>query len=128
MKYVSRYIFYQLAVGMVVVSCGLATVIWLTQSLRFVESIVNRGLSVSVFLNLTVLLLPNFLTIVLPIAMFTVVLFTYAKLNSDREIMVLKAAGFSAVHFAHDGHWTPLGHELAASAVAEWLRGQGIGD
>ena len=39
----------------------------------------------------------------------------------------LKAAGFSAVHFAHDGHWTPLGHEVAASAVAEWLRGQGIG-
>ena len=36
--------------------------------------------------------------------------------------------GFQSTHFAHDGHWTPLGHEVAASAVAEWLRGQGIGD
>lgn len=33
----------------------------------------------------------------------------------------LMAAGFAPTHFAHDGHWSPLGHRLAGEAVAEWL-------
>lgn len=37
-----------------------------------------------------------------------------------------KAAGFSATHFAHDGHWSARGHEIAGLAVADWLRGQGL--
>lgn len=32
------------------------------------------------------------------------------------------AAGFGPTHFAHDGHWSPLGHEIAGKAVAAWLR------
>lgn len=29
--------------------------------------------------------------------------------------------GFTATHFAHDGHWNALGHEIAATAVNKWL-------
>ena len=36
-------------------------------------------------------------------------------------------AGFQPTHFAHDGHWSPFGHKIAAQAVAEWLRRQNIG-
>jgi hypothetical protein len=32
-----------------------------------------------------------------------------------------KAKGYEKVHFIHDGHWTPVGHEIAAQAVARWL-------
>jgi len=32
--------------------------------------------------------------------------------------------GFAATHFAHDGHWKPLGHEIAAAAIAGWLSSQ----
>lgn len=40
---------------------------------------------------------------------------------------VFKRAGFGSTHFAHDGHWSPLGHELAGDAVASWLRSRKIG-
>jgi hypothetical protein len=30
-------------------------------------------------------------------------------------------AGFRATHFRHDGHWSPLGHDVAGRAVAKWL-------
>jgi hypothetical protein len=30
-------------------------------------------------------------------------------------------AGFQPTHFAHDGHWTPLGHVIAGNAVGKWL-------
>jgi hypothetical protein len=36
-------------------------------------------------------------------------------------------AGFGPSHFAHDGHWSPLGHEIAGRIAADWLRRQGYG-
>ena len=36
--------------------------------------------------------------------------------------------GFQHTHFAHDGHWSPRGHEIAGRATADWLRRRGIGN
>lgn len=91
----TRYILRQLAIGMILVTAGLTCIVWLSQSLRFVEMIVNRGLTVGDFVYLTMLLLPNFLAIILPIALFTIVLFTYYKMITDRELVVMRAAGLS---------------------------------
>lgn len=95
MNSLTRYILHQLVVGMILVTTGLTCIIWLTQSLRFVEMIVNRGLSAGTFFYLSGLLLPNFLIVILPIALFTVVVFIYAKLITDRELVVMRAAGLS---------------------------------
>ncbi len=127
MRRITIYILKQLAVGTLLVTTGLACLIWLTQSLRFVELIVNRGLSLSVFLNLTVLLLPNFLVIILPIALFAVVLFTYGKLKTDREIVVLMAAGWTRETIAKPalilaGAITVLGYALNLWLVPESFR------
>lgn len=88
---------------MILVTTGLTCVIWLTQSLKFVEMIVNRGLTAGIFVYLTMLLLPNFLSIVLPIALFTVIVFTYSKLITDRELVVMRAAGLSQTALAKPG-------------------------
>ena len=32
-----------------------------------------------------------------------------------------KKAGFGPTHFIHDGHWSALGHRLAAEAAATWV-------
>lgn len=99
----TKYVFKQLLVGMILVTAGLTCVIWLTQSLRFVEMIVNRGLTSGVFIYLTMLLLPNFLTIVMPIALFIVTVFIYSKMITDREIVVMRAAGLSQSALAKPG-------------------------
>lgn len=111
MSGITRYVLRQLTVGMVFVSIALACVLWLTQSLRLIELIVSNGLSVASFLQLTLLLMPTFLVVIIPISLFAVVLFTYNKLNSDRELVVLRAVGLS--------HWA-LGRPaliLAAAAM-----------
>ena len=66
-KRIDRYIFRQLAGATIFVAATLTGVVWLTQSLRFVEMIVNRGLSVPLFLYFTMLLLPSFLFIIIQI-------------------------------------------------------------
>ncbi len=96
----SRYVFRQLFVGMVFVTIGFTCIIWLSQSLRLVELIVNRGVSAGTFIYLTMLMLPNFLPVILPIALFCVVVFVYAKLIMDRELMVMRASGLSQTALA----------------------------
>lgn len=92
---VDRYIFRQLLVATVFVAVTLTCVVWLTQSLRFIEMIVNRGLSAPLFVYFTLLLLPSFLSVILPVALFAATLFTYNKLLLDSELLVLRAGGLS---------------------------------
>jgi lipopolysaccharide export system permease protein len=90
-----RYILRQLLVALAAVTTALVALIWLTQSLRFVELVVNRGLSFRVFLQLTSLMIPGFVAVILPITTFVVVQFTYQRLTGDRELTVMRAAGLS---------------------------------
>jgi lipopolysaccharide export system permease protein len=95
MSRVTRYISRQIALSLLAVTIGLAALIWLTQSLRFIELVLDRGLPFSVFLELTGLLLPSFFAVILPITTFVVTLFTYVRLSTDRELVVMRAAGLS---------------------------------
>ena len=87
--------FRQLVWWTVVVSASLTCIVWLTQSLRFVEMIVNTGLSVTTFVSFTLLLLPSFLSLIGPISVFSAVMFTYTKMQNDSEIVILRASGMS---------------------------------
>jgi lipopolysaccharide export system permease protein len=97
---IDRYVLNQLTLALVLVTTGLVALIWLTQSLRFIQIIVNRGLSPVVFVKLTLLLVPSFVATILPITCFIVVLFVYARLSGDRELTVMRAAGMSDLALA----------------------------
>jgi len=75
-------------------------VIWLGQSLRIIDTVVNNGQSAAVFLEFSLLLLPTVLSIVLPIAAFAATLYTMNRLFSDSEIVVMFASGLSALSLA----------------------------
>jgi lipopolysaccharide export system permease protein len=103
MNRIDRYMLRQLAAGLLAVTCGLAALVWLTQSLRFIELVLDRGLSLAVFVKLTSLLLPGFIVVILPITTFIVILFVYVRMNSDRELVVMRAAGLSQLRLARPG-------------------------
>ena len=95
-----RYVLRQLLAALLATTGGLAALIWLTQSLRFVAMVVDRGLSLRVFLQLTGLLVPSFVAVILPITTFVVVQFIYQRLAGDRELTVMRAAGLSDLAIA----------------------------
>ena len=98
-----RYVLRQLLLALVASTGALAVLIWLTQSLHFVSLVVGRGLSLRVFLELTSLLIPSFVAVILPITTFVVVQFIYQRLGTDRELTVMQAAGLSPVMMARPG-------------------------
>ena len=100
MPAITRYIFGQVLTATLFITTALTFAVWLTQSLRLFDYIVNRGLPASTFLSFIALLLPSFLGVVLPIAGFTAVLFVYNKLALDSEMVVLRAAGLSQLQIA----------------------------
>lgn len=95
MSSIGRYIFKQLLSVTIAVTLGLTFAIWLSQSLRFIDFMVNRGLPPDAFLKFLLLLMPSFMMVVVPIATFCAVLFIYNKLTMDSEMVVMRAAGIS---------------------------------
>jgi lipopolysaccharide export system permease protein len=95
MSGLDRYILRQCLSVMLFVTGALTAAVWLAQSLRLVDLIVNRGLSAEVFLYLAMLILPRFLDIVIPIGTFIAVLFVFNRLTTESELVVMRAAGVS---------------------------------
>jgi lipopolysaccharide export system permease protein len=91
----SRYVLGQLLGPVALLTLLLTCVILLTESLRLLDLVINRGQSAPTFLYLTTLIIPGLLVIILPIAFFFGTLFTLSRLNGDSELVVMASAGFS---------------------------------
>ena len=100
MKVYSRYILSNLTIPVLIITSTLTMVVWLTQSVRYIDLIVNRGLGFSTFMYLSLLLIPSLISVILPIALFIGVIFVYNKLIMSSELIVLEGAGLSRVALA----------------------------
>ncbi|MBL4907271.1 MAG: LPS export ABC transporter permease LptF [Sneathiella sp.] len=76
------------------ITFALTGVIWLSQSLQFVEKLIN-GLPVSTFLYLSVLLVPSILKYTLLLGLFFGTIFAFNRLYTESELVVMWAAGLS---------------------------------
>ncbi|MCK5276338.1 MAG: LPS export ABC transporter permease LptF, partial [Alphaproteobacteria bacterium] len=106
---------------MIFVTVVLSFVIWLTQSLRFVDMVVNRGLPITDFLWLAMLITPRFITLILPFACVIATIYVYNRLIADRELIVLRAAGFSNLRLARPAIRLALVTALAAYVMNIYL-------
>jgi lipopolysaccharide export system permease protein len=100
MKLYVLYLLRQLALPTMFATLALSGAVWLSQSLRLVDLIVNKGIPATTFVYLTVLLFPSLLMVVLPFALFCAVLFVYHRLTVESELTVLKAVGLSNLQIA----------------------------
>jgi lipopolysaccharide export system permease protein len=91
----NKYILKHLVHSTLLITFSLTSIVWLTQALRFIDFIVNQGVSITVFLTLTLLLVPSLLFMILPPALLVSILFAYNKLKSESELVVMQAAGLS---------------------------------
>ena len=93
MKKINSYILRSILLPFFFFLGALSLLVWLSQSLRFVDLIINQNLQVSTFLYLSTLVLPGILVTVIPIALFAAVVFAYQRLVADSEVVVFWATG-----------------------------------
>ena len=85
MKKLNVYKVKQILVWFLLVAFSLMSILWLTQSLRFVSLITNKGIPIGIFVEMTSLLMPRLFENLSPICLFVSVLFVFNRMLADRE-------------------------------------------
>ena len=97
---VDRYMVRHLMIALIMISTVLTVIIFLTQSLRYLELVIESGAAGSTFWIITLLALPRFFEVILPIGLAGAVIFVYHRMISDRELTIMRASGFSPLRIA----------------------------
>ena len=109
-----RYIFRQAFGALLMILVSLTAVVWIAMALKQMTVMTSEGQSGTIFLKLTALILPDIITIILPIALLIAALHTLNRMNGDSELIVMTAAGGTVWRFAQ-----PL--FVLAGAVSLWI-------
>jgi lipopolysaccharide export system permease protein len=99
-KIISRHTFLHVAITTIILTIVLVFGAWLTQSLRFIEVIIEKDVSMTRYLSMIWLLLPNLTSIVLPVCTLLATVYTLYKLMSENELIVYKSIGLSNIQIA----------------------------
>jgi lipopolysaccharide export system permease protein len=117
----SWYVLGQLLAPVALLTLLMTCVILLTQSLKLLDLVINRGQSAPTFIYLTLLILPGLLVIIVPIAFFFGSLFTLSRLAGDSELVVMSSAGYSQRQLAMPVFVAALVVMLITWACSLWL-------
>jgi lipopolysaccharide export system permease protein len=88
-----RYILRQLIAALGFFLLVFTGVVWLTQAVRLIDTVIASGQSARIFVTFSVLVLPQVLVIVLPLAGIGAALNALNKLYTDSELVVMMSAG-----------------------------------
>lgn len=121
MRLFDRYIFRQLLIATIFIAVILAAVILLTQSMRFLELVIDAGASGFMFWVLTFLALPRFFEVLLPVSLMAATVFVYNKMLIDSEIVVMRGAGASPLSLARPALYLSFFITALLLVMTMWL-------
>lgn len=98
-KIYSRYLQFKLLLNISIIYITILLVIWLTQSLRFVEFITTKGINIITFVKIVGFLILPMSYMCMPLAVLFGCLITLANFENNNELVILKGAGISGCAF-----------------------------
>ncbi len=90
-----KYIFLNILRPFLVISLVLTGIVWLSRSLKYIDLIINKGLSLNSYFWFVSLIAPKILALLLPLISFVAVIYTYQKLKGESELLVIETFGLS---------------------------------
>jgi lipopolysaccharide export system permease protein len=95
-----RYILSQLLGLFGFFALVLVAVYWVNRAVGLFDQLIGDGQSALVFLEFSILTLPNAIRLVLPVAAFAATVYATNRLMQESELVVMQATGFSAFRLA----------------------------
>jgi len=89
-KYIIKTILYPL----LAFACVLTALVWITQIFKLLY-LIDKGIAFAEFLKLIVLILPSLFFMISPLIATLAVVYVYNKLQSERQLIILKTSGLS---------------------------------
>ncbi|HJK86842.1 MAG TPA: LptF/LptG family permease [Candidatus Megaira endosymbiont of Nemacystus decipiens] len=90
----NKYIIRSLIPILLLFTLIITSMVWIMQTINL-SKLIDKGIALSAFFKLTVLLLPYFVFIIMPLVSTLAVIFLYHKLQDERQVVVLRGAGLS---------------------------------
>lgn len=95
-----RYLLSQLLALFGFFALILVTVYWINRAVGLFDRLLGDGQSALVFLEFSLLILPNAIRLVLPVAAFAATVYVTNRLMQESELVVMQATGFSSFRLA----------------------------
>ncbi|WP_103333585.1 LPS export ABC transporter permease LptF [Pseudotabrizicola formosa] len=95
-----RYLLSQLLALFGFFSLLLVSVYWINRAVGLFDQLIGDGQSALVFVEFSLLTLPNVIRLVLPISTFVAAVYVANRLMKDSELVVMQATGFSSFRLA----------------------------
>ena len=95
-----RYLLSQLLALFGFFSLLLVSVYWVNRAVGLFDQLIGDGQSALVFVEFSLLTLPNVIRLVLPVSAFAAAVYVANRLMSDSELVVMQATGFSSFRLA----------------------------
>jgi lipopolysaccharide export system permease protein len=89
-------------------SLVLVLVYWINRAVGLFDDLISDGQSALVFLEFSLLALPNVIRLVLPLSAFAATIYVVNRLSQESELVVMQATGFSAFRLARPVIWFGL--------------------
>lgn len=80
---------------------ALVGILWLAQAMPLIDRVIENGQSASVFIEITTMLIPRVVSVVLPVSAFAATLYALNRLYSESELTVMMSAGQSPWRLAY---------------------------
>ncbi|WP_435231725.1 LPS export ABC transporter permease LptF [Pseudopelagicola sp. nBUS_20] len=116
-----RYILSQLLTMFGFFALVLVSVYWVNRAVVLFDQLIASGQTASVFLELTILSLPNLIRLVLPMAVFAATIYVINRLNSESELTVMQATGISPWRLARPVFYFGMLVALMMTALTHFL-------
>jgi lipopolysaccharide export system permease protein len=116
-----RYLLSQLLAVFGFFSLVMVAVYWVNRAVRLFDQLIGDGQSALVFVEFSLLTLPNVIRLVLPLSAFAASVYVANRLTQESELVVMQATGFSPWRMARPVLWFGLSVALMMAVLMHVL-------
>ena len=99
MNRIDKYIFFEISKGFMLIFFIFLSISWLLQFTRLISLTNFIQVDIITILHLSIFLIPNLITVILPFVIIFGLIITFLKLHKDKEIISIYSLGLNTRSF-----------------------------